>query len=582
MIWNEDMLPRQPLEEVLEPEMVKQYRIRRGKQCTYMPVFAGEQWLCSCGTENKAGENCQACGLSPEPLTRQVLDQLRQDAAARLEEEEQNREQREEAELRAAMAAKRRKRWRKVAIWAACVAGVLALAAGVWAFLRFGLPAVHYHRAVAALEKQDYPQAHRLFVLSKGYKDADAYLSRFYTPVQTVTGTITYTDLAREEDDLLPEKSKTSYVYTFDSFGRLLTVKEEALQSDWQEPEKISYTNVYDEKGNRLVHEDSFGKMVRQYDDHGSVRMEDYYLPDGTHDYSKIFVIAYDELGRMVESTEVCSDHVLVNYSYEQHLTYAYDERGNLIKVTNETNFPATSESNYNITILWTYNDRNDPVRMESDMVCPDDPGDNCLEINTWEYDNGGKLLRHELLMEYPNNALATYRTVRTCTYDGSGNLLSDITKGSYPNDPDRDYEQILVCTYDKEGRLTKQSESLQYVGKDRNLFAGFSSEETYTYDSLGRVKEKVLVKDYIDSEHSYTQSYAHSYGLDGTLRKTKEVYCGRGEEAEEDHETITQYNENGLPQRVEKVSKSASDTQEYTYGYYYYPEGVEMPQNDT
>ena len=83
MIWETEGLPKQPLEEVLEPEMVKQYRIRRGQQCAFMPVFAEDKWLCSCGAENAAGENCHACGLSPEPLTRQVLEQLRQDAAGR-------------------------------------------------------------------------------------------------------------------------------------------------------------------------------------------------------------------------------------------------------------------------------------------------------------------------------------------------------------------------------------------------------------------------------------------------------------------------------------------------------------------
>ena len=331
MIWQTDGLPKQPLEEVLEPEMVTQYRIRRGKQCVYMPVFTDDRWLCACGAENDMGANCHACGLSPEPLTRQVLEQLRQDATLRLEEEDQNRHLREAEEKRSAQKAKRRKLLRKIGIWAACVAGVAALAVGTWAFLRFGLPAVYYHRALSALEKQDIPQAYRLFVLANGHKDADAYLSRFYTPVETYTGIARYTDVAQVEE-MKPAEIKSSGVYTYDSFGRLLTVKEETLHSDWQEAELVGYTNIYDEKGNCLVQENSFGKLVRQYDDHGSIRLEEHYRLDGTHDYSKIFVIKYDDQGRMVESSEVCSDHVLVNYSYEQHLTFTYDDKGNMVK----------------------------------------------------------------------------------------------------------------------------------------------------------------------------------------------------------------------------------------------------------
>ena len=580
MIWETDGLPKQPLEEVLEPEMVKQYRIRRGKQCVYMPVFTEDRWLCACGAENGAGENCHACGLSPEPLTRQVLEQLRQDAAVRLEEEEKTRDQREEAQRRAALAAKRKKRMKIVAIWASCVVAAVALVAGTWAFLRYGLPELYYRQALTALDRQDIPKAYRLFVLARGHKDADDYLSRFYTPLQTAVGTTSYTDEA-QFDDQMPETIQTTALYTYDSFGRLLTSKEETLQSDWQESEQAVYTNVYDEKGNCLVRENGFGKLVRQYDDRGSVRMEEHYKADGTHDYSKIFVIEYDEQGRVKASSEVCSDHVLVNYSYEQHLTFTYDDRGNLVKQTNVTNFPATSESNYEVTILWSYNDRNDPLSMESDMICPDDPVDNCREETTWVYDAEGRLLSQDALKEYPNNPMATFRTVYTCTYDEKGRVLTETTMGTFPSDPDRDYEETKVCTYDREGRLAQERNILRYEGQERNHFAGFSSVETYTYDILGRCKEKVLVKDYSNVNLSYTEAYAYTYGLDGSLCKAKGEYTYFSEDGGQNCTAITYYNENGLPQRVETVSENTTNTREYTYGYYYYPEGVEMPQND-
>ena len=581
MIWETEGLPKQPLEEVLEPEMVKQYRIRRGQQCAFMPVFAEDKWLCSCGAENAADEACHACGLTPEPLTRAVLEQLRQDAAVRLEEEEKTRDQREEAERRAALLAKRRRLRKKVLLSVACVVGVFALILGGWAFVRYGLPEVRYRRALTALERQELAEAHRLFGLAKGHRDADDYLARFYTPVLTYRGNTSYSDEARM-GDLFPAKVQTGGEYTYDSFGRLLTTREQVLQSDWQEAELTVYTNSYDEAGNCLVQENSFGKLVREYDDHGSVRQEEHYTAEGTHDYTKVFVIAYDDRGRTVGSTEICSDHVLVNYSYEQHLTFTYDDRGNLVEQTNETNFPATSESNYEVTIRWTYNDRNDPLSMESNMICPDDPVDNCREETIWEYDREGRLLRQDALKEYPNNPLATYRTVRTCTYDERGNILTDTTVGTYPNDPDRNYEESKTCTYDAKGRLTRECSSLHYAGQERDLFAGFSSEETYTYDNLGRCKEKVLVKEYTNTDLSYTESYAYTYGLDGSLRKETGAYTYLGEDGGENYTTITHYNENGLPQKVEMTSDTFTNTLEYTFGYYYYPEGVEKPQNDS
>lgn len=580
MIWETDGLPRQLLEDVLEPEMAKQYRIRRGQQCKFMPVFAGDRWLCSCGRENTGAGRCD-CGLEPEPLTRQVLEELSRDAAARLEQEELTRDQREAEAQRAEKAKHRRKILRRVLVAVACVAAVVLLAVGGVAFVRYGLPAIRYRQARNALEEGAYTKAYRLFVLANGHEDSEAYLARFYSAVLTQTGTTVYTEEAKLQDPQLPDTLHSKVSYTYDSDGHLLTIQTEDRQSDWQEAEVHTYTSSYDENGNALVRENSYGKTVRSYNDHGSIAKEEHYRADGTHDYSKIFVYAYDEQGRVVSSSEICSDHVLVNYSYEQQLTFTYDDRGNLVEQTCVTNFPATSESNYEVITRWTYNERNDPVFMESDMICPDDPVDNCLEETTWVYDAEGRLLSQDALQEYPNNPLATFRTVHTCTYDGDGNVLSDTTVGTFPNDPDRNYEETKVCTYDREGRLTEQRAGVRYAGEERDLFSGFSSVETYTYDFLGRLKEKVLVKEYTNADLSYTQSYAYTYGLGGGLYKAKEVYHSHREDTKANYEAIIRYDENGLPQKVETVSETLRNTREYTYGFYYYPEGEEMPQND-
>ena len=49
------LLPRHTLEEAVGPELAKQYRLRRGEDCVFMPVRSGHHYLCSCGQVNPEG-----------------------------------------------------------------------------------------------------------------------------------------------------------------------------------------------------------------------------------------------------------------------------------------------------------------------------------------------------------------------------------------------------------------------------------------------------------------------------------------------------------------------------------------------
>ena len=78
---------------------MKQYRIRRGAHCVYMPRFGQEKYLCPCGTINPLDKRCYVCGLEPEPLSREVMESLSRDAALRMEQEQLQRQQQEEKRL---------------------------------------------------------------------------------------------------------------------------------------------------------------------------------------------------------------------------------------------------------------------------------------------------------------------------------------------------------------------------------------------------------------------------------------------------------------------------------------------------
>ena len=85
--------------------------------------------------------------------------------------------------------------------------------------------------------------------------------------------------------------------------------------------------------------------------------------------------------------------------------------------------------------------------------------------------------------------------------------------------------------------------------------------------------------------EHSGTVRETYTYGAGGRLEtvEQEETQIERGKDITHQANSIYEYNENGLVERMVHTPESdptdKPTTNEYTYAYFYYPEGHEMPE---
>lgn len=564
-----ESLPRQLLEEVLEPEMARQYRLRRGAHCRYMPVFGTHSWLCSCGKENALGETC-SCGLEPEKLTRQVLEELSREAEVRLEQEDRARQAREEA-LRREAAEKKRKR--RIRIGLLCLAGLLVLAlvaVGIWLYIRFGVPAKHYRRAMAALEEQDYPLAHRELLLAGDHKDAKARLTWFYIPVAQQR--ITVTDLKTDR------KSGTLLTFGYDETGRLVSTREEALLPDSKG--QLTGTGevreglcVYNENGDPLVIEDRYGRTEYTYNEQGDVLTQNEYVGE-VHDSTRSFIYTYDEKGRVIRSVEVCSELVSVNYSYEQTDIYTYDQQGRVKTQITMLNNPAATENNFTSETEFFYDEKGRLVESRQTVTGIYMQEMDCVTVEIWVYDEQGRQVYFERRGNYTTNVIQnTFQSVTT-QYGGQGNLLEETKVYQFPEDPLRDYTISLVNTYDGEGNLVRTEESETHADPQRQVFSGYRQVVEYTYDKNDRCTAGRETREYENTEKNYTVTWKVTYRKDGTPEKWVEAVEYEDPDLD-DYTQTTLYNENGLPKQTCKNDGAKETVTDYSYSWFYLPDGV-------
>ena len=90
-----------------------------------------------------------------------------------------------------------------------------------------------------------------------------------------------------------------------------------------------------------LVQEGYFGREVYSYNEQGDVIGLDVFRTDGIHNTTKSFVYRYDDAGRIVSETEICSELISVNYSYERNETITYDDAGRAVLRESSLNYPA-------------------------------------------------------------------------------------------------------------------------------------------------------------------------------------------------------------------------------------------------
>lgn len=562
------LLPRHTLEEALGAEMAKQARLRWGDQCRYMPVSDGKQYLCSCGCVNALDAPCVHCGQTPALMDRAVLEELRQEARLRLEEEAKEAARQEALRLQALRRQKLRK-IRNACLWAAGGVAALAVAAAAfWGITRVAIPASHYQKALAALEKGDYRLSHREFTLAGDYEDAEAYLARFATPLLS--------------SKVYIGNSLSQVTYSYDDFGRRLKSVEQMYAKDadgnWLETgAPVEYVQRYDEQGNQLVHANWNGHSVYVYNERNDVVQKDVYLRDGQHDSTHYFDYTYDESGRVVKKTEICSELLSVNNSCEYTDYFTYNAQGLVEEKITEANFPAQMENSYRSVEKWHYNEKGDPVEMLDETVGTVYESSDSTGRKTWVYDEKGNLLKSTDVISFPHDSGMDRCITATAVYDSRGRQLRYTTELSFPNNPKRNSLDEDAWEYDWEGKLVKEVFRYTYADENMQRYGGYTQTVTHTYDLLGRQTEYESV--WVGPVESNRQKKTYEYGPDGMVKRMVET-----QRDDRDSSTVTyHYNENGLVAR-EEYSPSDPDNWsalEYTYAYFYYPEGTEKPQMD-
>ena len=554
----------QLLEDVLEPEMVKQYRIRRGAHCVYMPRFGQEKYLCPCGTINPLDKPCYVCGLDPEPLSREVMEQLGRDAQERLAEEERQQKELEKRRLERERLLRKKRRIRLMKNIAALIGGVVAVAALgfalFWVSTREWIPAGHYRAALQALNRQEWELAHREFTLSNGHRDAKEYLARFSTPVLTAD--------TRTADSALCES------YTYDADGNRLVMNNSsyAMYEDGTEVllEAGTWTNIYEKADRPLQLEDTGGKRLFTYNAQGNKITEEEYRADGVQESYQYWNYEYDAQGRVTRMMEICSELLSVNYSYEYEEQYTYGTNGEVLTKATYANYPASPEGNYKALFTYTYDAQGRVVEAVEEVTQTQDQNGDSVKQEQWCYD-GEKLVQYTRRVEHLTDArLNSVQTV-THTYDSAGRLLKTEDINEFPNDPMRNFTETYEAVYDREGRIQREEERTVPVDESRFALSAFTKRGEYTYDLMGRCTEIKRLYDYplSSSMESYATREVFTYRSDGTPQSSV-TYKNTPAEPSWKVSFSQQFNENGLT--ASKISDPNGRKVEstYTYAYFY------------
>lgn len=162
-IWEPLEKPDPIEKKIANGELVRQYRIKYGKNSKYLLKQEKDLWLCTCGAINHESElSCCSCHIDRKKLEEFDMDALKKECDVRLEDERKERERKQaEAEVKA------KKKQKKIKM---IVAGV---AAAVGVVIKDNLDKKKlYNQAMALLEDGKYDDSIALFESLKGYKDS--------------------------------------------------------------------------------------------------------------------------------------------------------------------------------------------------------------------------------------------------------------------------------------------------------------------------------------------------------------------------------------------------------------------------
>lgn len=160
-----------------DEETVKQFRIKYGKDCNFVPRQHKDLWLCACGTWNRA-QYCYCCGKNKDDLISLDWDEIVKEKDNRLAKEKAELEAQKAAESEAARKKAEETRERKIKQKRLIKKiSLVTLAAAFLAFLVYAtgwhiIPFARYKNACKALESQSYDEAYNSFAALGTFSDS--------------------------------------------------------------------------------------------------------------------------------------------------------------------------------------------------------------------------------------------------------------------------------------------------------------------------------------------------------------------------------------------------------------------------
>ena len=167
-IWEPLEKPDPIEKKIAKGELVRQYRIKYGKNSKYLLKQEKDLWFCTCGAINHESElSCCSCHIDRKKLEEFDMDALKKECDVRLEDERKERERKQaEAEVEA------KKKQKKIKMIVVGVAAAVAVAA-VGVVIKDNLNKKKlYNQGLALLEDGKYDDSIALFESLKGYKDS--------------------------------------------------------------------------------------------------------------------------------------------------------------------------------------------------------------------------------------------------------------------------------------------------------------------------------------------------------------------------------------------------------------------------
>lgn len=353
----------------------------------------------------------------------------------------------------------------------AIAASILLISAIVLSTIFFIIPALQYSRAQKLIDKGEYKKAYNTLIGIIDYKDSREKLKNF---------DIKYEKMTRTEIGVDGEEKVSTYEYSYDKYGNLLT--ENCYNAD----DSLSYSKKreyeYDKNGNVILdkaYEDGalayFNKF--EYDSEGrKILSEDYFTNGNISSRSK-----YDEHGSQILYENFYEDGRL---SSRHTYKYTYDKIGN---VTLKESFDANGSQAGSVK-----NEYNRNGKLKSSQRCLADGS--VYSSSESKFDENG----NEVLCEYfgQNGQLMHYVEYK---YYDDGSCKEEKRFDSAHN-------VTYETTYDEHGNKTLEK------SYDEN--GDINAHMSYAYDAYGNL---IAYKEHDKSgKVKYKAKYKHNkYGLD-------------------------------------------------------------------